>query len=148
MNPEQRLAYHQKHSQGTMDELKAWLDRQFAEKLVEPNSGLGEAITYMRKRWEALTLFLRKPGAPLDNNLCERALKKAILHRKNSLFFKSSNGALVADMNMSLIYTCELNGVSAFDYLNELQLHAEELVQEPGSWMPWTYQESLAALTV
>jgi hypothetical protein len=31
---------------------------------------LGQAITYMRKHWKELTLFLREPGAPLDNNLC------------------------------------------------------------------------------
>jgi hypothetical protein len=36
---------------------------------------LGEAINYLLKRWDSLTLFLRKAGAPLDNNLCERALK-------------------------------------------------------------------------
>lgn len=31
-----------------------------------------------------LTLFLRQEGAPLDNNICERALKKSILHRKTA----------------------------------------------------------------
>jgi Transposase IS66 family len=36
-----------------------------------------KAIQYMLRHWKALTLFLRSPGAPLDNNLCERALKKA-----------------------------------------------------------------------
>ena len=51
---------------------------QFAERRVEPNSTLGEAIQYMTKHWSALTLFLRVAGAPLDNNLCERVLKKAI----------------------------------------------------------------------
>ena len=64
---------------------------------VEPNSGPGAAIAYMTKRWDRFTLFLRQPGAPLDNNLCERALKKAILHRKNSLFYKTQNGARVGD---------------------------------------------------
>jgi transposase len=62
----------------------------------------------MLKHWEKLTLFLRHPGPPLDNNICERALKKAILHRKNALFYKTVNGAHVGDVFMSLIYTCEL----------------------------------------
>ncbi len=75
LDAEQRLAYHQAHSKPTMDGLKKWLERQFTEKLVEPNSALGEAINYLLKRWDSLTLFLRKAGAPLDNNLCERALK-------------------------------------------------------------------------
>ena len=64
-----------------MDALHAWFKAQFAEKKVEPNSGLGEAITYCLKRWDRLALFLHQAGAPLDSNLVERALKKAILHR-------------------------------------------------------------------
>lgn len=145
LSAEQRLAYHQAHSKVTMDNLKDWLERQFDEKLVEPNSALGEAIQYLLKRWDALTLFLRKAGAPLDNNVCERALKKAILHRKNSLFYKTRNGARVGDIYMSLIHTCELNGANAFDYLNQLQLHASDVTEHPQRWMPWNYQETLAA---
>ncbi len=83
-----------------MGELRAWLHRQLDERLVEPNSSLGTAISYMLKHWEQLTLFLRVPGAPLDNNICERALKRAILHRKNALFFKTSRGAHVGDLFM------------------------------------------------
>jgi hypothetical protein len=144
MSSEQRLAYHQAHSKATMDNLKDWLQRQFDEKLVEPNSALGEAIHYLLKRWDALTLFLRKAGAPLDNNLCERALKKAILHRKNALFYKTRNGARVGDIYMSLIYTCELNGINAFHYLNQLQLHAADVAKHPDRWMPWNYQDPIA----
>jgi hypothetical protein len=75
MSPEERLAYHQAQSQPAMTELKNWLDRQFDEKLVEPNSALGGAIQYLKNHWEKLTRFLHIAGAPLDNNLCERALK-------------------------------------------------------------------------
>ena len=88
MDAEQRLAHHQAHSKPTMDDLHAWLQKQLDDKLVEPNSALGEAINYLLKRWEPLTLFLRQAGAPLDNNICERALKKAILHRKNALLLQ------------------------------------------------------------
>jgi hypothetical protein len=145
MSADDRLAYHQAHSKRTMDDLKPWLQRQFDEKLVEPNSALGEAINYLLKRWDSLTLFLRKAGAPLDNNICERALKKAILHRKNSLFYKTRNGARVGDTYMSLIYTCELNGANALDYLNQLQVHSEDVAKHPDRWMPWNYRDSLAA---
>ena len=128
-----------------MDDLQAWLQRQFDEKLVEPNSALGEAINYLLNRWKPLTLFLRKAGAPLDNNICERALKKAILHRKNSLFYKTRNGAHVGDIYMSLIYTCELNGANALDYLNQLQLNASTVAKHPDRWMPWNYRENFRA---
>ena len=76
----------------------------------------------------------------------ERALKKAILHRKNSLFYKTMKGAEVGDLFMSLIHTCELNGANPFDYLTELQRHAEELKRQPSEWMPWNYRDTLARL--
>jgi transposase len=126
-----------------MDQLHAWLTAQFTEKKVEPNSGLGMAMRYLLKHWRRLTLFLREAGAPLDNNVCERALKKAILHRKNSLFYKTQNGARVGDMFMSLIHTCELCGVNPFDYLTQLQCHVLELARNPSPWMPWNYQATL-----
>ena len=82
LTAEQRLQWHQTHSGPKMADLHTWLTEQIEQHRVEPNSSLGEAITYMLNHWEPLTLFLRQPGAPLDNNVCERALKKAILHRK------------------------------------------------------------------
>ena len=144
LSPEQRLQFHQEHSGPVMETLHAWLGAQFDERKVEPNSGLGTAISYFLKYWDRLTLFLRQAGAPLDNNVCERALKKSILHRKNSLFYKTRNGARIGDLFMSLIHTCELNGADPFDYLNQLQRHAEELKQTPSEWMPWNYRETLA----
>jgi len=140
---QQRLDWHQAHSGPKMTDLKNWLTEQIEEHQVEPNSSLGEAITYMRKHWEALTLFLRQAGAPLDNNICERALKRAILHRKNAYFYKTQNGAHVGDLFMSLIHTCELNDINPFDYLAELQKHATELSSDPDSWMPWNYRDTL-----
>ena len=146
LSPEERLRFHQEHSGPVMEKLHAWLEAQFAERKVEPNSGLGQAISYLLKHWEKLTLFLRRAGVPLDNNLVERALKKAILHRKNSLFYKTRNGAGMGDLFMSLIHTCELNGVNAFDYLTELQRHAGEVKRNPAEWMPWNYRQALARL--
>jgi len=143
LTPEEPLRFHQEHSQPLMDALQACFLAQFAEKKVAPNSGLGEAIRYCLKRWDRLTLFLREPGAPLDSNLVERALKKCILHRKNSLFYKTENGAEVGDLFMSLIHTCELNDANPFDYLTELQKHAGELAKNPAAWMPWNYRATL-----
>jgi len=145
MSPERRLRFHQDHSAKIMTALKSWMNEQLEQKKIEPNSSLGGALSYMLKRWEKLTLFLRKPGAPLDNNICERALKKAILHRKNSLFYKTENGADVGDAFMSLIYTAELCGVDPFDYLTQLLKHGDELQRSPQSWMPWNYRAAVAA---
>jgi len=140
---EERLAFHQQYSQPLMDQLHHWLEDQLREAKTEPNSGLGQAIAYLLKHWRPLTLFLREKGAPVDNNICERALKKAILNRKNAMFYKTLNGASVGDLYMSLIHTCELNGVNPFDYLTHLQLHRTELEQVPADWMPWSYRDTL-----
>ena len=145
LDDEERLALHQEKSAPVMSDLKLWLEALFEEKKVEPNSTLGAAVTYMLKRWEPLTLFLRKPGAPLDNNICERGLKKAILNRKNSLFFKTRHGAQVGDLFLSLIHTAELCGANAFDYLNTLSRNAKLVAKTPADWLPWNYRETLEA---
>ena len=80
-------------------------------------------------------------------NIVERALKKAILNRRNAFFYKTLNGAHTGDLFMSLIHTCELNGVNPFDYLTELQRHAAELSAHPQEWLPWNYRDTMARLT-
>ena len=144
MTPEERLLFHQAKSGPLMGRLEEWMQEQFDEHKVEPNSGLGEAISYMQAHWSKLTLFLHEPGAPLDNNICERALKKAILHRKNALFYKTLNGAHVGDVYMSLIHTAELNDVEPFAYLVALLRHSQEVATAPDGWMPWNYKDTLA----
>jgi transposase len=143
LTPEQRLRLHQERSGPVMEQLHGWLEAQFAERKTEPNSGLGQAITYLLRHWKGLTLFLREAGAPLDNNVVERALKRVVLHRKNALFYRTLNGAQVGDLFMSLIHTCQLCGANSFDYLTELQRHAQELAAQPAEWMPWNYRETL-----
>jgi transposase len=148
MEPDDRLRFHQQHSSPLMDQLHAWCCRQFDERKVEPNSGLGKAIQYLFNHWSELTLFLRQPGAPIDNNICERALKKVVLHRKNALFYRTQNGARVGDLFMSLIYTAELCGANPFDYLTELQRHEATVARAPAQWLPWNYRSTLLELAL
>lgn len=145
MIPSMRLRYHQARSGPPMKQLHEWMTEQMEGRKVEPNSGVGKAISYMLKHWEPLTLFLRVKGAPLDNNACERALKRAILHRKNSLFYKTLHGAQVGDIFMSLIDTCKLSRANPFDYLVALQKHAKDVLRNPQTWLPWNYKAALAA---
>ena len=140
MTPNQRLICHQEHSGPLMTGLKSWLDRQTKENMVEPNSGLGKAITYMLNHWEKLTQFLRVPGAPLDNNICEQSLKRCIQHRKNSLFYRTEHGAYIGDLFMSFIHTCSLMGVNPLDYLITLLKNTSALFKDPSKWMPWNYK--------
>ncbi|MGI6301771.1 MAG: IS66 family transposase [Verrucomicrobiota bacterium] len=131
LTPEQRLIFHQQRSGPAREELHQWASEQIDQRLVEPNSVLGKAITYLQRHWEPLTLFLRQPGAPIDNNSCERALKKAILHRKNSMFYKTRIGASLGDLFMSIFYTCQLNKINPLHYMNTVCEHHAEVVDNP-----------------
>ena len=126
-----------------MEELKIWFDEQISEKKEESNSGLGKAIAYMNRHWEPLTLFLKVENAPLHNNICERALKKAILHRKNSMFYKTEYGAYIGDLYMSLIHTCNMVGANPFEYLVAMALNKEAVGKAPEQWMPWNYTRAV-----
>jgi len=145
LSPQARLAYHQAQSQPLMEALQKWLDTQLDDHLVEPNSALGKALVYMQKHWETLTRFLSVPGAPLDNNLAERALKLFIRQRKNSLFYKSTHSAYIASVLTSLIATCIYAGGNAVEYLVALQEHRREVFADPAAWLPWAYGPSRAS---
>jgi len=145
LSPSERLAYHQRLSGPLMEGLHTWLHQQVAERLVEPNSSLGKAIGYMRTHWETLTRFLSVQGAPLDNNLAERALKLFIRQRNNSLFFQSEHSAYIASILTSLIATCLYAGVNAVEYLVALQEHRREVWADPAAWLPWAYASSRAS---
>jgi len=144
MSAEARLQYHQQSSGPIMAQLKHWLDAQFMERTVEPNSSLGKAFHYLLTHWQTLTRFLEVPGAPLENNRAERALKLAIRQRKNSLFYKTDYSAYIASMLTSLIATCLQAGVNALDYLVALQEHRTRVFRDPAAWLPWNYHTNLA----
>jgi transposase len=144
MSAEARLEYHQQYSGPIMVQLKDWLDAQFEERTVEPNSSLGKAFHYLLSHWQTLTRFLEVPGAPLENNTAERALKLAIRQRKNSLFYKTDDSASIASMLTSLIATCLHAGVNALAYLVALQEHRPAVFRDPAAWLPWNYHTNLA----
>jgi hypothetical protein len=146
LSSEERLKFHQEKSAPVMMELKSWFEAKLAEKKVEPNSSLGIAIRYMLKHWEPLTMFLRVAGAPIDNNVAERAVKLVVLGRKNSLFYKTVVGAFVGDLFMSLIYTSKQMAVDPFSYLTALLRHCKLLSEDPSRWMPWNYKETIPGL--
>ncbi len=141
----QRLAYHQANSRAVMDDLKTWMQQQLEDRQVEPNSRLGTAFDYLLNRWEALTRFLEIPGAPLDNNLAERALKMILRLRKNSLFYANEHGAYVGDVITSVIETCRRAGANPIDYFGALMEHRSAVFADPGAWLPWNYQDHLGA---
>jgi hypothetical protein len=140
----ERLAYHQQVSGPIMQGLKQWLEQQFAERIVEPNSSLGKAFRYLLTHWQTLTRFLQVENAPLENNIAERALKLVIRQRKNSLFYATDYSAYIASMLTSLIATCLHAGVNALEYLVAVQEHRAAVFGDPAAWLPWNYHTNLA----
>jgi hypothetical protein len=141
LTDEERLAHHQQHSAPVMESLQQWLQQQMSQHPIEPNSSLGKAVRYLLGHWEALTQFVRIPRAPLDNNPAERALKTPILNRKNAYFYKTTCGALVGSLLMSLIRTCAQCGANPIDYLVAVQKHAAEVRHHPQLWLPWNWRD-------
>jgi hypothetical protein len=139
LSADERLAYHQTYSGPLLAGLKAWLEQQESERLVEPNSSLGQAMAYLLKHWEPLTRFLTVPGAPVDNNVAERALKLCIRQRKNSLFYATEHSAYIASLLTSVIATCVQAGVNALEYLVAVQEHRQAVLVDPATWLPWNY---------
>ncbi len=63
-----------------------------------------------------------------------------VLGRKNAFFYKTSTGAAIADVIMSVGVTAQLNDVNVFDYFNDLQNHTERVKSDPAAWLPWNYK--------
>ena len=148
MGDQARMEYHQAHSQPIMDDIERYINALLDDKKIEPNSALGKVLKYMRRHWHELTQFLRAPGAPLDNNIVERALKIPIRGRRTWLFYKTTYGAMIGGVLTSVIHTCALAGENPVDYLTALQTHKDRVVKEPCHWLPWNYQQQLSSQAI
>ena len=142
MDAKARLLHHQNMSRPVMKRLGEWMVLKLESGAVEENSDLGKAIAYCLKRWSALNEFHCLEGVPLSNANCERAIKAIITHRKNSLFYKTENGAFVGDVIQSLIATCAEANVNAFEYLEWLQVNKSAVAASPDAFAPWCYSDS------
>ncbi|MBF0208859.1 MAG: transposase, partial [Oligoflexia bacterium] len=143
MGPDERLLFHQKNSGPIMDLLKEWCEKSLKEKKIEPNSQLGGAVDYILNHWPGLTGFLRIPGCPLDTNLLEGYLRTLVMNRKNWLHLKTEYGALINDIHVSVIKSCEASGENIYTYLNVLQNNEASVRVSPEKWLPWNYKENL-----
>jgi transposase len=146
LSKEERLAFHQEHSGLIMNGLNEWMEGKLENREVEPNSALGEAIAYFLKHWNGLTEFLRVAGAPLSNADVEQLVKRCVLRRKASMFYKTQVGAWIGDILTSLIETARINRKNPVDYLEAIQKYARHVREHPADWMPWNYQQTIAAL--
>ncbi len=146
LSPQERLEYHQQHSEPIMEALRVWLTNLLKCKVVEPNSRFGQAIIYLLNHWVWLTQFYRVPGGKIDNNLCEIAIKIVIRYRNNSRFYATFYGAELGDAMMSLLHSAAASGVNLFHYLTTIQEYATDVEANPHVWLPWCYQQTLLGL--
>jgi hypothetical protein len=139
MSAEDRLAHHQRQSGPVFDRLREFIEQEIAELRVEPNGPLFKAYRYLLTHWHGLSQVLRLGSAPIDANIVERALKKAVLLRKNALFFRSQHGADVGSMILSVSETSRMADVPVFDYLVDVVRNARAVRADPRRWLPWAW---------
>jgi len=85
-----------------------------------PGSLLGKALHYAASQWSKLTRFVEDGNYPLDNNVCENAIRPFVVGRRNWLFSDTVGGANASANLYSLLQTCMANGIDGYQYLREL----------------------------
>jgi hypothetical protein len=139
----ERMMLHRRESAPAMVSL--YLEaRNKVNKELEPVTDLYKAYAYFLRHWKGLTLFLREPDCEIDNNATERMLKKAILHRKNSLIYRSLKGAGVGDIIMSVGFTALQNSVDPFYYFLDILNHRDEVENNIKQFLPWNWKDNKA----
>lgn len=102
-------------SQPLIDKIKDWLIKKKTEARAE--SGLMKAINYSLNYWSGLTLFLSDTRIPLSNNDAERAIRHAVMGRKNFYGSKTIDGADTAATLYSVIESCKRVQLDPKDYI-------------------------------
>lgn len=115
---------------------KNWIDAQVV--VTAPKTPLGKAFRYASRQWTHLIVYLEDGRLDIDNNACERAIRPFAVGRKNWLFMGNVEGAKAAANIYSMIETCKVNGVNAYQYLRHvLQEIAKTSKENLASLLPW-----------
>jgi hypothetical protein len=112
---EQKYQTRQEKSQPQLNKLRAWLDKALQQTL--PKGKTGEALAYLDKNWDKLTVYISDGRLNIDNNPVENAIRPFAIGRKNWLFSDSQRGAKASAMLYSIIETAKANGLEPYAYL-------------------------------
>jgi len=115
---EARCARRHAQARPVLERFRRWLDEQ--ADAVLPKSPIGEAITYARGQWTALTRYVEDGDLAIDNNAAERALRRVVTGRKNWLFCGSDAGGTRAAILYSIVATCKAHGLDPWAYLRDV----------------------------
>ncbi len=93
-----RLRVRHKLSQRTLQEFHAWLVA--LRPKVAPKTKLGEALAYTLNLWDRLVRYITRGDLPIDNNVCENAIRPFVVGRKAWLFADTPAGAQIASVKV------------------------------------------------
>jgi len=121
--PAENYASRRERLTERLDEMIAaeWTDRQ-SQRLIKR----------LRRHRDELFTFLDKPGVPFDNNLAERAVRPAVIIRKNSNANRSQQGADVQAVLMTIYRTLKQRGHNALPTItNALRIYVKTGILPP-----------------
>jgi hypothetical protein len=95
-------------------------------------------LNYFLDNYQGLTLFLKQPDVPIDNNGQERLLRSHVVGRKTWYGTHSERGAQTAAILFSLVETCKLNHVNPREYFKNL---AEDLLAGQDPYTPKEFKD-------
>jgi len=106
---------------------------------VLPGSLLGKALHYLSAQWPKLIRYVENGDWPIDNNLCENAIRPFVVGRRNWLFADTVAGAHASANLYSLVETCKANGVDPYPYLVSLfgKLPFAQTADDFEALLPW-----------
>ena len=106
---------------------------------VTPGSLLGKSLHYLETQWPKLIRYVEHGAWPIDNNLCENAIRPFVVGRRNWLFADTVAGANASANLYSLIETCKANGVDPYRYLVALfkALPLAKTADDYEQLLPW-----------
>lgn len=111
-----------KESRLILDRLRQWLDGPMAQSVL-PSSKLGGALQYLRNHWEALSVYATDGRLPIDNNQCERLMRRVALGRKNWLFVGSMRAGMRNANLMTLVASAHRQDLDVLEYLESVITH-------------------------
>lgn len=137
LSPEQRGQRRQEQSRPVLAKIEGLLVQHL--HAVTPNSLLGKALHYLSSQWSKLIRFIDNGAWPIDNNLCENAIRPFVVGRRNWLFCDTVAGARASANLYSLIETCKANRIDPYTYLVDLfrYLPLAKTVEDFEALLPW-----------
>jgi len=141
LSAEQRRQRRQEQSRPVLAKIEGLLLQHLHS--VTPGSLLGKALHYLSSQWPKLTRFVDNGAWPIDNNLCENAIRPFVVGRRNWLFCDTVAGAQASANLYSLIETCKANGIDPYGYLIAVfrQLPLAKTVEDFEALLPWQLKQ-------